>query len=255
MSLAGWSNSSKRIPMNITHYAGTDIGLQREENQDSFATGENPNGLIFIIADGLGHSIGGKFASQTAVDHLLDAYKRRNPVDVNNFLKETLLDINRIVFHEKVKKYNKEMMASTCVVLVIQNNSAHLAHVGDSRAYHWHANKLVQLTKDQSLVQSLIDAGMITPKEAETHLAKNVVTEALGTSGKLKIDILKNPIKISKGDKFLLCTDGLWGMIKNEDFSDILSSRSGQEGIDEFIKIAKKNGGIDNITLQLIQID
>ena len=146
-------------------------------------------------------------------------------------------------------------MASTCVALVIQNDNAYLAHVGDSRAYRWHANKLIQLTRDQSLVQSLLDAGMITPNEAKNHLAKNVVTEALGTRGKLDIDVMENPIKLNIGDKFLLCTDGLWGMIKKQDFSEILSHYSGQEAIDEFIKLAIENGGTDNITLQLIQIN
>jgi protein phosphatase len=244
-----------KVPFKITHFAASDIGLERDQNQDSYGSGSNSNGSIFIVADGLGHSIGGKFASQTAVEYLLNAFTRTNPADINEFLQYTLNDINRLVFREKVKKYNKEMMASTCVVLIIQEGKAYLANVGDSRAYFWHTQQLTQLSKDQSLVQSLLDNGMLTAKEAVDHVAKNVVTQALGTDGKLEIDLMEEPILPSSGDKFLICTDGLWGMVTDDKISKILGQQSGQNAVNQMITAAKNNGGIDNITLQLIEIE
>jgi len=241
--------------MQLKYVAKTDLGLHREVNQDDFADGRIDNSFIFIIADGLGHREGGRFASRTAVEYIKNTFLKMDPEDPVDFFREIFSKVNSIILHEKIQNYNREMMASTCVAVIIKEDKAYLAHVGDSRAYLCHDRKLDQLTKDQSLVQSMVDEGRITEEEAQNHVMKHVVTEALGTRGKLNVDIYQDSIKLEVGDTLLICTDGLWGMVPDEDLEKIIKSNSIEDAGDKLIQHAKDNGGHDNITLQLIHVE
>jgi protein phosphatase len=241
--------------MQIKYIAKTDLGLHREVNQDNFANGKINNSYIFIIADGLGHPEGGRFASRTAVEYIKNAFLKMYPEDPAEFFYDIFSKVNGIILREKIQNYNREMMASTCVAVIVKDEKAYLANVGDSRAYLFHNRRLDQLTKDQSLVQSMVDEGRITEEEARNHVMKNVVTEALGTRGKLNVDIYQDSIHLEVGDTLLICTDGLWGMVPDEELEKIIKSNSIDDAGNKLIQLAKDSGGHDNITLQLIHVE
>lgn len=238
--------------MRLIYSSKSDIGLVREVNQDRWADIHCEWGDLFVVADGLGHKDGGQFASQTAVELLKDRFAEKDPGDIPEFLKQTIDYINDIIYTQKLNTYDNVMMGSTCVILVIQGPRAFLAHAGDSRAYRLHNGELSQLTKDHSLVQKMVDDGLITESQAETHPHKNIVMQALGSNLEINAEILQNPLSLSAGDRFLLCSDGLWGLVSLEILRDTLRLNDPEVTADELITQAKKNGGYDNITVQVI---
>ncbi|MEE9167496.1 MAG: protein phosphatase 2C domain-containing protein [Candidatus Neomarinimicrobiota bacterium] len=240
--------------MRLSFSGNSDIGLVRKVNQDRWSHIHCDWGDLFVVADGLGHEEGGQFASQSTVDQLKERFSERDPEDTPGFLQKVLTEINEAIFREKVGVYRKAMMASTCVALVIQEESAYLAHVGDSRAYYLHDGELMQLTKDQSLVQEMVDEGLISKEQAESHPNKNIVTEALGAQADVNVNIREESLSLSPGDRFLLCSDGLWGSVSRNRLHEILAHEGPDDAVAEFIDLARQNGGADNITVQVIYV-
>lgn len=240
--------------MQLSYSGRSDIGLIRKANQDRWSHAHCPWGDLFVVADGLGHPEGGQFASQTTVDFLKDKFSEKEPGEIPLFFRQTIDKANSIVNHQKTTKYGNAMMGSTCVALVIQRDYAYLVHAGDSRAYCSHNGKLTQLTKDHSLVQEMVNEGVISKGEAENHPNKNVVTRAIGATQNIEPEVQEDPTKLSAGDKFLLCSDGLWGSISSKDMEGILHREKPKAATKRLIELAKENGGQDNITVQVIHV-
>ncbi|MCH7732847.1 MAG: Stp1/IreP family PP2C-type Ser/Thr phosphatase [Candidatus Marinimicrobia bacterium] len=238
--------------MKLSYSSKSDIGLVREVNQDRWTHVNCDWGDLFVVADGLGHKDGGQFASQTIVNLFKEKFSEKDPGEIPGFLRHTIEEANTIIHHQKMNEYSGAMMGSTCVALVIQGNNAYIAHVGDSRIYHLHGSELTQLTKDHSLVQRMVDDGLISKEQAEKHPNKNVLTEAVGAETEVNVEARQEPLRLTSGDKFLLCSDGLWGLISHDDLYEILSREKPETATDRFIDLAKQNGGYDNITAQVI---
>ena len=233
------------------YYSGkTDIGLEREVNQDSFGTANLAWGSIFIVSDGFGHKEGGKFASQSAVDILINNYSKKEPQDIKKFLEISFEEINKYIYFKKVSQYNKVMLGSTIVVLIIKGETAHIAHLGDSRVYIVSEDSIQRLTTDHSYVQSLIDKGELLPEKAMFHSKRHVLKRALGSRIKTKPDYLYRPILLN--DKFMLCSDGVWGFASQKNIKEILINNKPSEATVKIIDLVKKNSGSDNITLQVV---
>ena len=233
------------------YYSGkTDIGLEREVNQDSFGTANLAWGSIFIVSDGFGHKEGGKFASQSAVDILINNYSKKEPQDIKKFLEISFEEINKYIYFKKVSQYNKVMLGSTIVVLIIKGETAHIAHLGDSRVYIVSEDSIQRLTTDHSYVQSLIDKGELLPEKAMFHSKRHVLKRALGSRIKTKPDYLYRPILLN--DKFMLCSDGVWGVASQKNIKEILINNKPSEATVKIIDLVKKNSGSDNITLQVV---
>lgn len=233
------------------YYSGkTDIGLEREVNQDSFGTASLAWGSIFILSDGFGHKEGGKFASQSAVDILINNYSKREPPDIKLFLESSFEEINRYIFYKKVSKYDNAMLGCTVVVLLVADETAHIAHIGDSRAYIIREDHLQILTSDHSYVQSLIDKGQLLPENALFHSKRHVLRRCLGSRLKANLDYLYQPIL--SNDKFMLCCDGVWGFASQQKIKEILIKNNPSKATLKIINLVKKNSGSDNITLQVI---
>ncbi len=197
--------------MQYSYSGKTDIGLERKENQDSFGMADTTWGSIFVVSDGFGHKTGGKFASQATVDILMNNFTKIEPVNIKEFFKSSFDEINKYIYFKKVSNYDNAMLGCTVVVIILMDDFAHIAHIGDSRAYLYQDNRLVRLTKDHSYIQSLIDKGEITPEKAIFHAKRHILNRALGSRQKVQLDYIS--VAVNPNDKFLLCSDGVWGFI------------------------------------------
>lgn len=238
----------------ITYSSLSDLGLVRSENQDAYGVLKKDWGHIFVVADGFGDKIGGKKASQIVVSGILDLFSIEPPKDPQNFVKNALSNINADVLELKIDEFDNRMMGSTCASVLIFNNIAYVSNVGDSRVYHLRNKELIQLSKDQSLVQDLVEKGVIEPEDAINHPGKNILTEAVGSHGDLNVECCQSPVSIKSGDKFLICSDGLWGLVDHSKLISIINKNDPLNAVIELIGEAKNNGGHDNITAQVIYV-
>ena len=241
--------------MNV--YAKTDIGKTRETNQDAFDTGYFNDGTVWaVVCDGMGGVSGGQVASSLCIDKTVNAIKRsyRENMTVNNvknMLVSAINAANSYVFDESLKDRELKVMGTTIVAVVIVNNIAVVAHVGDSRAYIVN-DTIKQITKDHSYVQLLVDNGKITLEEAENHPDKNIITRAIGIEGFVDVDV--DIVDIKDEDILLLCTDGLNGYVRDDDILKTVKEY-GDSSTEKLVETANLNGGHDNITVVLISSD
>jgi PPM family protein phosphatase len=224
----------------------TDNGKVREQNEDAYGYKDN----LFIVADGMGGHQAGEIASAITVQTILNSVL--NP-QIETGLKEVILQANQAILNEVSKHQELQGMGTTVAVLVIMNDLAYITHVGDSRIYRLSGGRLVQLTVDHSLVAELVRTGGLTEEQAKTHPQRNILTKALGTDGALEFEV--NTVPVLKGDKFLLCSDGLTGMIDKTVLAEIISlDQDPQVIVENLISTANNNGGTDNITVILIEV-
>lgn len=239
--------------MNI--YGITNIGKVRENNQDFFECYINNGYAIAIVCDGMGGGQAGNVASEIACNTIKDNLSK---IDVETLTKEKIKHIliesmkeaNREVF--KLSKVTAGMngMGTTAVIVIATETQVHIANVGDSRAYWLNDGKLIQATKDHSLVQNLVESGEITEQEARVHPKKNVITRAVGVELVVKIDTMS--FAKQTHDKLLICTDGLTNMVTDEQIEIKLQNLNAQEACEELVELANNNGGSDNVTVVVI---
>ena len=147
-----------------------------------------------------------------------------------------------------------EGMGTTCTAAAILGSSLIYAHVGDSRLYLIRGPDITQVSRDHSYVNKLLEAGMITPEEAKVHPQRNVLMMALGSRGQVRADCPEDPMPLHPGDTLLLCTDGLSGLVSNEEMQKAVTGMPLTQACKELIELAKSRGGYDNITVQLLRV-
>ena len=257
-------------------FARTDVGQVREHNEDNFlvadlakrerAFGEEgraaplgKTGALFAVCDGMGGAAAGEVASQLAVDIIFErmveglgeAIARD---DIARRLVRAVEAAGLRIYHEARADRTRRGMGTTVTAATLLDDHLFLAQVGDSRGYILRGDKLVQVTRDQSLVNQLIEAGQLTEEEAETFEHNNIILQALGTSDTVQVDLTYAEVR--QGDILLLCSDGLSGMVRFEDIRETL--RSGAEPLDickALTERANQAGGHDNITVIIVQFD
>jgi serine/threonine protein phosphatase PrpC len=239
----------------IEQFGLTDIGNVRKANEDNFGFMETPNGPLFTVCDGMGGHVGGATASKIAVDNILriiaNAPGDSPSVEINN----AIVSANKEILDTASANPELKGMGTTCTVMLVTPASIHIGHVGDSRIYLLSKNKLHRITKDHSFVQTLVDAGAINDSEAESHPRKNELTKALGVRQSVEPTVNHHPIQPSPGDVFMLCSDGLCGLVSDRMMEDIiLRNHDLQSAATSLINAAKSAGGYDNITVQLVRI-
>ncbi len=241
----------------VKHYEianATDVGRVRKVNEDYYGTRETLNGEVVVVCDGMGGHAGGETASRLAVESIIASLNSKLSADPLNALNEALLSANQVILDYARQHPELKGMGSTCVVLLLRDNCGYYAHVGDSRIYLYTKNHLQQLTKDHSFVQSLVDAGAISPKDAESHPRKNEITNALGLERMQPPTLGQKPCKPRQGDILLLCTDGLTGMVSDQQIQELLGAEMElYDKAKKLVQLANDADGIDNITLQLVQ--
>lgn len=242
----------------MNYHGSTDIGNIRANNEDSFAIkslGENY--IVSVVADGMGGHKGGKEASSFATNEFIKIFEENAQAFINysekqkqNFLKNTVIKINKQLYKMAQKDEALSGMGTTLVACVIHNGAYHVANVGDSRLYTI-SNKIKQITKDHSFVSELVDMGVITKEQAKNHPNKNVITRALGTEASVEPDIYTG--FLTKNDILLICTDGLSNMVSDETIFNVIKNSEDLSLLSQkLVSLAKENGGTDNITAVII---
>jgi serine/threonine protein phosphatase PrpC len=246
------------------HIAGlTDVGLRRELNEDNLLLVEGtidemgPFGL-YVVADGLGGHEAGEVASQITVDtikqHLADAPPTAADRPFENWFKSIILDANDAVLRYQDSHKEAQKMGSTLVMALVVDQIAYITNVGDSRAYRLTSKAIEQISTDHSLVERLVQIGQITREEARTHKQRNVVYSIIGEKRRLEVGYYQTTL--NPGDRLLLCSDGLSGLVTDE---EILAMSQNEPDLgrvsQQLIQAAKRSGGHDNITAILLQMN
>ncbi|MDD2446564.1 MAG: Stp1/IreP family PP2C-type Ser/Thr phosphatase [Tissierellia bacterium] len=241
--------------------AVSDIGLRRENNQDSMFTSTEGDFPLFIVADGMGGHKAGDIASRMAVEGIVK-YLKNNQDRINSeenikiLIREAVEYVNTEIYLESFEVPEYLGMGTTITLAYIYNSKVFVCHVGDSRAYLVINKKIKQITEDHTLVNELIKNGSITPAEAINHPQKNLITRAIGTSCDIEMDFYT--INIRKDDVFILCSDGLSNMVGEDSILDVVSNnlnKNMNEICNSLVELAKENGGKDNITVIGIKFD
>lgn len=246
--------------LNLEYFGATDIGLVRNENQDSFGKYPHdsddrnlPKGLLFIVADGMGGHIGGKDASNLAIQIVSREYYSFDSEIISNCLKYAFKTANFRIYQSSKDEMQSHRKGTTCSALVIEKNVAFIAHVGDSRIYRINNSSIEQLTNDHTQVEEMLRKGILSEEEAKNHPSKSILVRALGIESEVEVDIIES-IPINSGDNFVICSDGL-GKVFPEEIKEIILSNTPESACKELIKLANERGGHDNVTVQVIRIN
>jgi serine/threonine protein phosphatase PrpC len=241
--------------MKFTSKLITNVGKVRAANEDNMGESITPNGHLFVVCDGMGGHVGGATASSIAVTSIIEFFQREVYDNAIQAIDHALSFANEQIYASALNNPELKGMGTTAVVLLIKNEACFVGHVGDSRIYLYSDAKLNRLTKDHSFVQTLVDSGIISDDEAESHPNKNQILQALGIASSVKGTISPAAILPKVGDTFLLCSDGLNGMVKDGDMQHILSVNNIEIAAENLITAALNAGGTDNITAALVKIE
>ena len=234
----------------------TDVGLEREDNQDDMGWFSLPAGEVVIVADGMGGEAGGREAAKMAISAIKESFEKGED-SIPDLLNSSIIRANQRIHTKGTSgdpRYHK--MGTTVVVLVVWNNEAYIAHVGDSRIYLYREGKLKRMTEDHSQVQQMVDDGIITASEAENHPDANIIYRALGAETEVKPEVRAEPIPILFDDQFLLCTDGLCGIVRDNEIEEVFGRGGSAENLcGNLVSAALDKGGHDNVTVQIVRFE
>ena len=263
----------------IVHVFGrTDVGRTREHNEDTFAVADltafnaslqpevrthtvGERGSLFMVADGMGGAAAGEVASAMAVDTILAELDQRwrasQAKDGEAFahaLKAATDAANAKIHAYAASHPENRGMGTTATIAGFLGDTIYLCQVGDSRGYLVRDGEAVQITKDQSLMQKLVEAGEMTPEEAEVSERRNIILQALGPEPKIKVDLTSQQVK--RGDVLILCSDGLSGQVRTSEIADVVNAQSDlMQVCKDLIDRANEAGGPDNITVVAVRFD
>jgi serine/threonine protein phosphatase PrpC len=241
--------------MQFTCAARTDVGIVRSGNEDSYLMSSERG--LFIIADGMGGHAAGEVASEMAARIVAEEFRAARGMTDQEMMAQMVGAIraaNGAVFRRTLQEPDKRGMGTTATVMSLLPRRYLIGQVGDSRAYLLRAGVLTQLTKDHSYVQEQVDAGRLTPEDARTHPYANVITRCVGSSEDVVPDLYLGTLEAA--DLVLLASDGLTGMIDDEELREILMAELDLEPkVDTLITSANRRGGLDNITTILVRIE
>lgn len=236
-------------------YAITDIGRKRELNEDYIYTSGQPIGALpnlFIVADGMGGHKAGDYASMHTVDRFVEVIRELGEEHgVQDAINEAVTDANAYIYQRSRENSNLSGMGTTLVLATCIGNEAIVANIGDSRLYLVN-DAMTQITRDHSLVEEMVTLGGIDREMARNHPDKNIITRAVGVKEKVAADFFE--VDLTKGDKLLLCSDGLTNMLRDEEIYQIIQeNKELEQAAKALIDAANENGGRDNIAVVLVE--
>jgi serine/threonine protein phosphatase PrpC len=251
--------------MKFSYGIGTDVGRKRSQNQDSSAA--HPELGLFVVSDGMGGHKGGETASALAIETITDEVRQslnsKSMNSPNEVITKAIERASQSIHQTAEKKPDLKGMGTTTTALFFSKNGSSpplltIGHVGDSRCYFLKPKALWQATRDHSLVQEKLRAGLITRAQVKTDKMKNVITRSVGYEAKVEVETYQKTLE--KGDCFLVCSDGLSGLLEDPEMlkiidRDFFQGRNPQKAVQELIAAANSNGGDDNITALLVQVE
>lgn len=251
-------------PVRLSHWSRTDVGRKREINED-FCLAESNLGL-YMVADGMGGHAGGDTASRMAVkvirQHVLQArrnggifqrvFSRQQPEPVLRMIDGAVRDASARIFELASRRPELEGMGTTVTLLMVHGLTGYVAHVGDSRLYRLRNQHLELLTDDHSLVNEQVKAGFLTKEEAAHSRFSNIITRSVGFEPEVTPDVFTTELQL--GDVYLLCSDGLNGMISDEEIAVILATCPSPGATACLVGAANRAGGDDNITAVMLRV-
>ncbi len=244
---------SRRLEPQRFDAAGcTDTGLRRRNNQDAFGECASKDGQLraFVVADGMGGHAGGEVASRLAVEAIAEVFAAGDG-PVPDRLRAALEAANDRIHQTQLRDAKLMHMGTTGVAIGFGPDGAWVANVGDSRAYRLRRDRLEQLTRDHSVVAELQRRGLITAAEALVHPRRNEVLRSLGIEATVAIDV--DEVDVAPEDLFLLCSDGLWGVVEDAEIASLLARQPLEEASRTLVDAAIELGGPDNITVQIVR--
>ncbi len=237
----------------------TDIGVRRKQNQDNGYY--NLDLGLFVVADGMGGHQGGEIASQIVVSELpksIEKSTQKQDWNPTVCLAESIAQSNQSIYRKAQRNKSLQGMGTTTTALLFKDQLLTIGQVGDSRCYYLRPGSIWLLTRDHSLVEEKLRAGLITREQARTDQMKNVITRSVGFEEDLDIDTYE--MEAQPSDVYLICSDGLYGMIEDQEILSIVEkeyfqNRNLQKTADALVKAANDAGGEDNVTVLLIEIE
>jgi serine/threonine protein phosphatase PrpC len=237
----------------------SDVGLTRQLNEDNWGWRKLSNrAVLYAVADGMGGHDGGEVASQLAVQTICDIARQREthapPTGdaVENLLDEAFQAANNTI-KDHAEQNGNDMGTTLVSMLLLENKTAFIANVGDSRAYMLRGRSLHQVTKDHSLVAKMVERGRITEEEARNHPHSNILLRTVGTERDVDIDVFR--VDVQSGDKIMMCSDGLWGEVEDQELESIMNTYMDPRiAARELVRAAHHGGGKDNVTLMIVEI-
>jgi PPM family protein phosphatase len=228
----------------------TDIGQKRTNNQDSILVSAE-NGL-FAVADGMGGHSGGEVASSMAVKTLEHAFATHDgTLETPDLLERAISECNKVIYEQSQKNPQLRGMGTTLTAAYIEGDVLHIGQVGDSRLYLYREQNLYQLTEDHSQVYELLKAGLINENSMDSF-QKNIITRSVGYERDVRVDLFQRPI--AKGDRYLICSDGLSGMVTDEQIAQVLYNFDVDTSVRNLVTLANAQGGEDNVSVIVIEI-
>jgi serine/threonine protein phosphatase PrpC len=250
----------QEVAMRITGAGWTDIGLQRDTNEDSFAVVQEGKeverqGACYVVCDGLGGAQAGEVASRTAVEAFVAAWCSRelSAEDTKQRLRLAVHEANAVVYRLSLSSEDLAGMGTTLVGFVPHAERAYICNVGDSRCYRLRGDVLTQLTEDHTMAADMIRQGVLDPAFARNVSERNILTRALGTAARVEVDVVSDELRA--GDRYLLCSDGLWGTISESDLKTGLTGGSPEETAHRLVDLANACGGPDNSTAIVVDVE
>jgi protein phosphatase len=235
--------------------ARTDVGVVRSGNEDNYLMLSDRG--VFIVADGMGGHAAGEVASEMAVRIIsreIGSLRGVTDDQAGERIQRAIVSANEAIFERTLSEHDKRGMGTTTTVLALLPGRYLVGQVGDSRAYLLRNGSFLQLTKDHSYVQEQVDAGLLTPEQARVHPYSNVITRCVGAGSEVVPDLYFGTL--NPGDVLLLASDGLTGMLEDEQLARILEAGEGpQSWVDRMIAEANRRGGLDNITAIIVKIE
>jgi protein phosphatase len=235
--------------------ARTDVGVVRSGNEDSYLMLSDRG--IFVVADGMGGHAAGEVASEMAtriIAREIGALRGVEDEEAARRVQRAIVAANESIYERTLSEHDKRGMGTTATVLVLMRGRYLIGQVGDSRAYILRDGEFLQVTKDHSYVQEQVDAGLLTPDQARVHPYSNVITRCVGAGSEVLPDIYFGALRA--GDILLLASDGLTGMLEDDQLVRILQSDGGPEAwVDRMVAEANYRGGLDNITAIVVRIE
>ena len=241
--------------LQVTFEAHSDVGRERSENQDAFGSHRLEGFGSYFVCDGMGGHAGGSTASRLAVA-VIEQHLAQSGLPIRERIEQAIREANDAIHQKASRERELRGMGTTIAFVGIDEarSEAYVAHVGDSRVYHIRGSVLRRVTKDHTMVQRLVDEGLLTEEQAEHHPNSNIISRSLGGRPEVEVEFTDAPMPIQEGDLFVLCSDGLHGLVTEMEIARIVSSMAPAEAVRKLIERANEEGGHDNVTAEILLI-